>query len=98
MDSLLAKCANRIKIAILIGTDRGLIETAINKHSKSIKIEQIDKTTDSTTFMDEIVKYAKSVAQPGDTVLLAPACASMDQFRSYAERGELFAAAVKRYA
>lgn len=97
MDSLLAKCANRIKIAILIGTDRGLIETAINKHSKSIKIEQIDKTTDSTTFMDEIVKYAKSVAQPGDTVLLAPACASMDQFRSYAERGELFAAAVKRY-
>ena len=98
MDSLLAKCIDRIKIAILIGTDRGSIETAINKYSKSIKIEKIDKKTDSISFMNEIVKYAKSVAQPGDTVLLAPACASMDQFRSYAERGELFAAAVKRYA
>ena len=98
MDQLLSQCVKRIKSAILIGTDRELIAQAISKNSKSIEIRRIDKITDSPTLMSEVVKYAKSVAQPGDTVLLAPACASMDQFNSYAERGELFSAAVRRYA
>ena len=44
--------------------------------------------------MGEAVQLAASLAAPGDTVLLAPGAASFDQFRSYAERGEAFAAAV----
>ena len=45
--------------------------------------------------MTRAVTQARRLAAPGDTVLLAPACASMDQFTSYAERGEAFAAAAR---
>lgn len=44
--------------------------------------------------LDEAVAAADRSSQPGDTVLLAPGCASFDMFRSYADRGERFAAAV----
>jgi UDP-N-acetylmuramoylalanine--D-glutamate ligase len=46
--------------------------------------------------MDLVVATAGDLARPGDTVLLAPACASMDQFVSYAHRGDAFADAVRR--
>ncbi len=45
--------------------------------------------------MEEAVQKARALARPGDVVLLAPACASFDMFRSYAHRGEVFEAAVK---
>jgi UDP-N-acetylmuramoylalanine--D-glutamate ligase len=48
--------------------------------------------------MQEAVRRAQSVARPGDTVLLSPACASFDMFRDYRERGAMFAAAVKELA
>ena len=46
--------------------------------------------------LDRAVDLAATLAEPGDTVLLAPGCASFDQFRSYAERGDVFATLVRR--
>ena len=48
--------------------------------------------------MEQVVKKASELAEPGDTVLLAPACASMDQFKNYADRGDQFVDAVRRLA
>jgi UDP-N-acetylmuramoylalanine--D-glutamate ligase len=48
--------------------------------------------------LDVAVARAFESAQPGDTVLLAPACASFDQFRSYEHRGEVFKQIVGRLA
>ena len=48
--------------------------------------------------MQDAVRAAASFAQPGDTVLLSPACSSLDMFRDYAERGTVFAAAVQELA
>jgi UDP-N-acetylmuramoylalanine--D-glutamate ligase len=50
---------------------------------------------DTEDVMTSAVRAAARLARPGDTVLLAPACASMDQFRSYAERGDSFARAAR---
>jgi UDP-N-acetylmuramoylalanine--D-glutamate ligase len=48
--------------------------------------------------MDDAVARAAALAQPGDAVLLSPACASFDMFRNYKHRGETFRAAVDRLA
>ncbi len=45
--------------------------------------------------MDDAVRQALAAARPGDAVLLSPACASLDMFRDYAHRAEVFVAAVR---
>jgi len=79
---------------VLIGTDRAVIADALARHAPDVPVVTVDRT--DTEVMDEIVAQASRLAQPGDTVLLAPACASMDMFVDYGDRGERFAAAVAR--
>jgi len=45
--------------------------------------------------MNEAVRLAAKAARSGETVLLSPACASLDMFRDYSHRGDVFAAAVR---
>jgi UDP-N-acetylmuramoylalanine--D-glutamate ligase len=52
----------------------------------------------TAAFVEEAVETAAGWAVPGDTVLLSPACSSLDQYTSYSERGDRFAAAVGRLA
>ncbi len=96
MDELIKRGASRMRAAILIGQDREVIAESIAKFAPHIPVFKIDKTTTSENLMHDVVAQAREIAKAGDTVLLAPACASMDQFKSYAERGDLFADAVKK--
>ena len=95
MDELIERCKGRIKVAILIGTDAHIIETALRKYAPEIQIASIDPGLKGIEVMRRAVSLAHLQAKSGDVVLLAPACASMDQFKNYAERGDLFAQAVK---
>jgi UDP-N-acetylmuramoylalanine--D-glutamate ligase len=91
VDDLIVSHAARLRAVVLIGRDRAVIASALARHAPDVPVVTID--TDDTGGMDEAVRAAATFAQPGDTVLLAPAAASMDMFGDYAERGDRFAAA-----
>jgi UDP-N-acetylmuramoylalanine--D-glutamate ligase len=76
---------NKVRTAVLLGRDAGLIETALAGICHSVRVSS----------MEDAVQAAARFAQPGDTVLLSPACSSLDMFRDYAHRGNVFSAAVK---
>ncbi|GAA1003873.1 UDP-N-acetylmuramoyl-L-alanine--D-glutamate ligase [Streptomyces thermogriseus] len=91
-DELVAQAAKRLRGAVLIGADRALIRDALARHAPEVPVVDLDRT--DTGAMLQAVQEARRLARPGDTVLLAPACASMDMFANYIKRGEAFARAV----
>ncbi|MEU7122786.1 UDP-N-acetylmuramoyl-L-alanine--D-glutamate ligase [Streptomyces zaomyceticus] len=95
-DELVQKSAKRLRGAVLIGADRALIREALARHAPEVPVVDLDRT--DTGAMSEAVREAAGLARPGDTVLLAPACASMDMFTNYNKRGEAFADAVRALA
>ena len=94
MDELVRRTASRIKAAIIIGKDGEEIATSLEKFAPNVKIYRIGNSESPDDLMNQVVTCAKEIAVSGDTVLLAPACASMDQFTSYAHRGDLFSQSV----
>jgi UDP-N-acetylmuramoylalanine--D-glutamate ligase len=85
---LAAAFRGKVRHAVLIGRDAPLIARALAGVS----------TLETCATLPEAVRAAASAAQPGDTVLLSPACASLDMFKDYAHRGAVFAQAVQELA
>ena len=102
MGDLVERVKSRVKVALLIGVDRELIAQEIRQRAPHIEIILIDapseyvKGAQNNALMEAVVRAAQSRATTGDTVLLAPACASMDQFNSYSDRGNRFSQAVEK--
>lgn len=95
-DELVARSAKRLRGVVLIGADRALIREALARHAPEVPVVDVERT--DTGAMSAAVREAARLAQPGDTVLMAPACASMDMFANYNKRGEAFTDAVRALA
>ena len=73
------------RAVVLIGRDADLIADALGDAVPQVRAASLD----------EAIAQCRALAQPGDAVLLSPACASFDMFKNYEERGQLFARAVE---
>ncbi len=94
-EPLVRDVARRLRAVVLIGLDPAPIRDALGRHAPGIPVRVIEP---GDTVMRRAVAAAREYAEAGDVVLLSPACASMDQFRDYKDRGDAFAAAVREMA
>jgi UDP-N-acetylmuramoylalanine--D-glutamate ligase len=107
VDPLVAAVAPRLAGVVLLGRDREQLARSLARHAPSVPRTVVPSgddgamgadgagAPDGDQVMREVVAAAFRLARPGDTVLLAPAAASMDVFTDYAHRGRAFAAAVR---
>lgn len=92
-DDLVRSVRDRLGGVVLLGRDRQVIADALSRHAPDVPV--IDVGDDETGRpMERVVDAAAGLARSGDTVLLAPGCASMDMFAHYGARGDAFAEAV----
>ena len=91
---LIKQNSKNLKAVVLLGQDKQLIADCLQQLAPEIPITLIERTDEEA--MTEVVLAAANFAQVGDTVLLAPGCASWDMFKDYKARGNAFAEAVKK--
>ncbi|GAB3265707.1 UDP-N-acetylmuramoyl-L-alanine--D-glutamate ligase [Nocardioides dilutus] len=110
-DDLVRAVRSRLHGVVLLGRDRDVIAEALARHAPDVRVIDVGDGETAVTVgevdhqgdgrdrglsaMRRVVRAAAELARPGDTVLLAPGCASMDMFTDYAARGDAFAAAVQ---
>jgi UDP-N-acetylmuramoylalanine--D-glutamate ligase len=85
---LRASASGRVRRALLIGEAAAEFENALGRDIPCERVGDLGKA----------VERAASIAEPGETVLLAPACSSFDQFENFEDRGNQFQAAVATLA
>ncbi len=92
-DQLIQEVAACLRGVVLIGEDRSALREALAKYAPNIPVVEV---TGHDDMMFSVANEAVALSRPGDKVILAPACASWDQFENYSQRGEAFAKAVSR--
>ncbi|MFE7802807.1 UDP-N-acetylmuramoyl-L-alanine--D-glutamate ligase [Nocardia sp. NPDC057440] len=102
VEDLAEEVADRLVAAVLFGVDAPIIAAALARHAPEVPVVEVragddagmGRTEKADAVMAEAVRAAAGFARQGDTVLLAPAAASLDMFADYTHRGRSFAAAV----
>ncbi len=92
-DDLIIDCSSRLKGVVLLGVDQEVIAQSLSTHAPDIPVRRV--LDNSPNAMQVVLEFAAELADEGDTVLLAPGCASWDMFKDYSHRGQAFAHAVK---
>ncbi|MDX2970952.1 UDP-N-acetylmuramoyl-L-alanine--D-glutamate ligase [Kribbella solani] len=95
-DELVIAARDRLRAVVLLGQDKQVIIEALERHAPDVPRIVVDAT--DTGAMRIVVGEAAKLARVGDTVLLAPGCASWDMFANYGARGDAFAEAVRSLA
>ncbi|MDN6536002.1 MAG: UDP-N-acetylmuramoyl-L-alanine--D-glutamate ligase [Corynebacterium variabile] len=90
VDGLVAAVAPALKAAVLLGVDRQILADELASTAPDVPVTVVD-STDPEAAMVEVVAAARAAADPGDTVVLAPAAASLDMYPGMSRRGDLFA-------
>lgn len=91
-EELIHAVHDRLRAVVLLGQDRGVIAEALSAMAPQVPVVEVADTAPEA--MQEVVRLAAGLARPGDTVLLAPGCASWDMYRDYGHRGDTFVQAV----
>lgn len=95
LSSLIATAADRVKAVVVIGSDQQEILRLLAEHAPQLPVTAVSGDGEPREWMKEVVRACLKMTEPGDSVLLAPACASWDQFANYSQRGDVFVSAVK---
>lgn len=97
VDALITAHADQFRAVAVLGVDRDEIAQTVRNVAPGVPIFVTD-STDPEQAMNDVVKFAAQHAHAGDSVMLAPAAASLDMYTGMAQRGDMFAAAARTHA